>query len=259
MDTPNESRSERIEAYLLGELSPSEVQGLEAEMENDADFKAEVEAFRTLKSDMEFVEQNDFRNRLAAIQSELDQETAGDEASEEGVPSRIFRSPRWYMGFAAVVILLVIPLYFLLRPPLHQRLFNDNFEAYRNTLTSRGGDAETGKADAMASYEAGQFKESIPQFEAYLEAVPQDSPMIFYAGVAHLAEGNSERAIDLLSSVDERRFLYFYQVEWYLALAYIQAENWVMARRSLEFLILVGSSNKEKAQQLLEDFPTPGS
>lgn len=258
MDTPDDTQLDRIEAYLLGELPVPERQQLEEEMDADPDLKTQMDAARTLKAELAALEQEEFMGNLRTVQAELNTapDLEDDSPQEEEEKTRIFRSPKWYLGLAAVILLLVVPLYFVMRPPLHQRMFNDYFEAYPNVVTTRG-DEEASKQQAMEAYEAGEFANSIPQFEAYLKVVPLDSEMVFFSGVAHLANNQAEEAIGLFSSVENKNFLFFIQVEWYLSLAYIKADRLTSARPLLESLTTYPNSYRDKAKELLASLPEP--
>ncbi len=286
MSILDDTRQDRIEAYLLGELPEKERKAFEEEMNRDEALNRAVVEMKELQADLMALEKDEFMGRLNAIREELEsnpseplgkedptgaspekegapkEDSAGASPEKEGAPKedskvaspekegKVRAFPRWYLAAAAVILLLIVPFYFILRP--NPTLMEQYFEPYENLYSSRGSsDAEI--RQALAQYDKGEFKESIVHFDAYLEAVPSDSEAVFYAGIAHLAAGETGDAIALLGSVQTEGFIYRQRARWYLALSYIQAGNTAAAESLLEELSGLETDLGEKAIELLKE------
>lgn len=268
MSILDDTYHDRIEAYLLGELSEEARTAFEAELARNDDLKNALEEMKELQADMIVLERDNFLDRLNEIKGELE-DTANSAATsedtfegeaeneesrefsgEERPKGKVRRFPRWYVAAAAAILLLIVPLYLVLRPPA--TLVDQYFAPYENLYSNRGSsDAEI--KQALADYDDGNFTESITHFDAYLEIEPLDSEAIFYSGIAHLAIGKSEKAIELLSSVDSEGFIYSLRAKWYLSLAYLQKDQKAEARTILEGVKSSKGELGQKASELIDE------
>ncbi len=260
----NHTYQDRIEAYLLEEMSPDEKLTFEQEMQTDPSLERDVEAMREMHAEIASWEQDAFLEQLNQIREELDAnaDTSGTDASSQESDSGNEAEtsmgdspprkglPRWYFAVAAAILLLIVPLYFILRPS--PSLFEQYFDPYQDRYTSRASADEEIK-QAFSDYNKGQYEESLVHFENYLKVSPSDSQAVFYNGVAHLAAGQPEKAIDQLSTLQQPDFLFFIQAKWYLALAYLQANQTETAKTILESLANSDNSFQQKAGELLEE------
>ena len=133
----------------------------------------------------------------------------------------------------------------------------------------RGGSA-AGTSNALARYEAGDYRGALAALERSLEREPGNSEGLFYAGLSRLALGQAAEAARDLEQVlraggSELRA----PAEWYLALSYLRsqdpAETWHLAlarqrrpdlaaaRSRLERIAATGGFYQSKARELLSE------
>lgn len=245
--------TDRIEAYLLGELSPAEREAFELEMKDNPELLDAVEEMKALQEELVALEREQFVDQLNQIRTELEegevQQTDQDTSSPTDPPPSVRKMPRWYFAAAAGLLLLIIPMYLLLKPS--DSLFEQYFTPYEDLYSNRGSAEEEIKL-ALKDYNDGQFKTSLPHFDAYLEQVPSDSEAVFYAGIAHLGAGQSQEASQLLETVTANGFLYQIQAKWYLALSYLESDMSDQAKTILKELANSTNSYQNKAAELLK-------
>ena len=106
---------------------------------------------------------------------------------------------------------------------------------------------------ALMGYERGNFGESAQQLEPFVanDTFRYRSFAAFYQGLSFLQLEQSDEAVKRFALV-ERPGLYAEQVDWYVALAYLQAGDEAAARAALEGIVAQeGHYQREKAQEVL--------
>ncbi|MFH1195526.1 MAG: hypothetical protein V1720_07415 [bacterium] len=93
----------------------------------------------------------------------------------------------------------------------------------------------------MSIYESKEYSEFLKKSEKILESAKNDT-LAFYRGVAYLKEGLEEKSIMSLNNLSmELENAFYYEANWYIALAYLSREEY---SRSLKYLeILKGTSD----------------
>lgn len=274
MSLPDDTYHDQIESYLIGEMAEKERKTFEGRMAQDEALQKAVAEMKDLQADMAALEKENFLAQLESIRMELEAEDSeeGSEAEktleikneeeeskddlEVESEGKVRSFPRWYFAAAAVILLLIVPFYFILKPS--PSLFEQNFEAYPDPYSSRGRITDELR-EAGVDYRDGKYAESIVHFDTHLEAFPLDSEAVFFSGVAHLAAGESEEAISFLAPLQVTGFLYSSPAQWYLALAYLQADQTDKAKPVLEAIskrkdtLRNKNSYREKASELLKE------
>lgn len=211
MTEPNEhkqQRAERIERYILGEMTPSEVEVFEQEMSMDKDLAQEVKLHRFIHGNVLSQPEVDFKNKLS---------TAASNWAANQKPKT-----RWMqrlMTVAAGIALFAAAWFFFTNRTSDQQLA---FVPYEMMLNQRAAADTTMQAKnlrmAITSYEDRNYSEA----QQYFSALKSDETVYsFYQGVAALGAEDFDTAKrvfqDILSKSDP---LFEEQARFYLALTY---------------------------------------
>ncbi|MEM7659995.1 MAG: hypothetical protein AAF399_28045 [Bacteroidota bacterium] len=217
---------EQVEAYVSGELTSEEQAAFAAAMQREPALVEEVQAAKEALALLGLYTQVAYKQQLQAFDTELEAEQQVTSAS----PAFSWRK-NW-MAIAAVIIVLISSTYLLMRSRYdNQSLQKGAFSPYQNILSMRGNEAMTA---IMKPYEAGNYSVFIEEMNAYLSATPKPEPLAnLYLGIAYLAEGKSELAVQILDPLQAVQVVGA-QAEWYASLAYLGDEQEQEARELLE-------------------------
>ena len=164
-----------------------------------------------------------------------------------------FRPARAYLTLAATLILGVGAFYWT-RPGPGEALFQQYFEPYPSTLSVVRGAATEGGPDALALYEARDYRGALARLEGRLESQPKDVTLLFYAGLSRLALGQDREAARALEQVLRREESELkVPAAWYLALADLRRQDLAAARSRLERIAESGGFYQDKARALLSE------
>ena len=243
-------RHERIEAYLLGELSEAERLAFEEEMQKDEALKAEVEQAEAV-------------HKLVVQESRQELKSRLHEIREEGPPAKPLRSgfSRPLAIAATVVVLLVsaMALYFLLNNTSDEGLYAKYYEPHPNMLTTMGEqNPDQSLILAMDQYDQGNYQAALEHFQDYPEDGPYSIQVKLYTGVSYLELDQPEEALVVFSSFDHNnQFLFNHLFLWYEALTQLRLENYSACRKLLDQLEAVGGASKyvELATELKKELP----
>jgi tetratricopeptide (TPR) repeat protein len=180
--------------------------------------------------------------------------TAVTAASAGRRPAARFRHAPQYLTLAATLALGVGAAIVLTRPGPGEALFRSHFEPYPSTRPIVRGSSAAGPSNALALYEARDYRGALAVFEGGLSREPNDAVGRFYAGLCRLALGQvREASLDLEEVVrlgdEELRA----PAEWYLALAHLRGPSLAEARRHLVRIAGAGGFYQDKARALLTE------
>jgi len=158
------------------------------------------------------------------------------------------------LALAATVVVAVGTVVVLTRPRPGEVLFLRSFEPYPSRTPVVRGDRPAGSLEALALYEAGDYRGALAGLEDRLRRDPDDPAARFYAGVCRLALGQpQEAALDLervLRTGDEDLRA---PAEWYLALAHLRANDLPGARARLAGVAAGEGFYRDRASALLSE------
>ncbi len=217
-----QQNSERIEAYVMGRMTPEEEKGFLSEVEGDPELARQVELHEMMKDVLGNRDLMEFRQKVKkVVQSEAQAERAGSD------PSAPRRLSRW-IGVAVVLLLAGLLAWLLfLRTPPPEKLYARYFEAYPVYQVSRSEDNQPQLQKALEYYGAGRYEEARGLFLGILESgLPERELVQFYYGVSCMASGKTGEAEQIFRSlIGEGRGLFDQQSRWYLALALLKQKR----------------------------------
>lgn len=158
---------------------------------------------------------------------------------------------------AAIILLILVPVFLILKPAPLPQLADRYFEAPRSPylMVSRGQqtDTESKFNQAFTYYEKGEYSEAAGAIGNLVAENPDKPDLKFYQAISLLATGDTEKSIRLLEecagasqdNLDMRS-------PWYLALAYLTAGDKDKAQHWLQKTIALDDLHREKAKELLD-------
>lgn len=159
-----------------------------------------------------------------------------------------------YLALAATLVLGLGGAVYLARPGPGEALFQRYFEPYPSTQPIVRGVTPDGKSNALALYEARDYRGALAAFEVSLAREPDDAVVRFYAGLCRLALGRApEAAVDLeqVSRLGPNELRA--PADWYLALIHLRGRDLGEARSRLKHIAESGGFYQDKARALVSE------
>lgn len=270
-------RIEQIEMYLEGQLQGADLTTFEQEMTQEAALRNEVAEYKDLIQGIRIAGQNEFIHLVHTWEKNL---AAADVLAEKGITdtqvspddsSNVVGSPgakivemtsvkkesRFKMLYrvaaaACVLVLIGVGVMQFVGGNTDAQLFNQNFNHLQATFVERD-DSNSYLTEAVDLYEKKQYAAANPKFDAFLAKDPNNIAASLYAGISHLAVGETNKAIPLFQKViADQNENYTESAQWYLALSYLKNKDKNAAKTLLEEIRNTpGHEKREAAKQLL--------
>lgn len=242
---------QRIEHYLEGKLTEDDVLAFEDRLKSDKEFANQLKNYNTIISEIREFSRNELKNQLTRIHYEV-------------IPMKEKKDPIGFKGYlrvAAVILALVVlssPIIYnkYFKKSSCEKLFTEYFEPYSNISSQRGSlidEENLLKESAMYFYEKGDYNKAILSFEELLSHYnTKDNQTLFYYGISCLGSEENAKAIEVLNKLNEEGDLVFYeQVKWYLALAYLNVSEKEKSKNLLVKLVDYNGSYLDRANELI--------
>ncbi|NVK53185.1 MAG: hypothetical protein HWD85_09640 [Flavobacteriaceae bacterium] len=143
---------------------------------------------------------------------------------------------KWLVAASIIAIIGITSFWLLNKPNNSENLFANYYAPYENVIypISRTEKVKNKKVAAFESYELGNYKKALNQFNALSEEKKEDKEVItFYKAICYLQLDQPEKTIDLLRNNFKNNALWKDKNYWYLALAYLKTDNRIAAKKVL--------------------------
>ena len=208
-------RFERIEAYLLGTLSPEDRTRFEAELEADEQLREEV----TLQ-----------REHIRAIQlggftRTLEQAAQRHSENDEGgqVLSLARSRRNWVPWAAAIAALVAVSIWALVRPPLNERVYAEFHVPDPGLPVPMGAAEDHAFHDAMVAYKLGDHAEALMKWEGLRRTGRDNDTLRYFIGCATLESGRAGEALSLFTPLASSPGPFQDKARWMLFMAAVKA------------------------------------
>lgn len=217
----NQETQELIDAYLLNNLDSVAQADFEKRMKLFPDFRALVEEQESI---IRSVEEHTLKNSLDNFHSEIVE-----------IPEKKWLSPSWLALAASFLILISVSTWaILINGNSSQKVFADNFKPDPGLPTTMSASSNYDFYYGMVNYKRKEYSEAISRWETLYAANPENDTVVYFLGVANLANGNARQAKKYLQSAKEKTESAFYEeAQYYLALALIKENKIVEAKQTL--------------------------
>lgn len=233
-------QQELINAYLDRKLSPEDQKLFENLIEDNPEYKAELEQQKKLKAAITLSERESLRGFLEEVDS---------------LPPQT--SLKSWLFSGAIAFLLVLAGYFLwitLSMSPGQKLFAKYFESYPNQVPpSLLENDEFGlKSEAFQAYDQGDFQKAAALFEQ-VKTQPDSDFALLYLGICQLELGRPEKAIPVLSLIPVNSKTASKEVaSWFEALGYFKLNMLDKGKKSLQITAANTNPFQAQARNILE-------
>ena len=233
---------EQLEAFWKGNLSEGDRSAVQNRLDTDVLFYQEAAKMHLITEGLEVVKQRETIKRLKAIDATLPP-----------------IDPPHSMGWLKILIVaLVIALaafgvwYFMIKEekPEVAAPIAAYFEPYPALGIRMGDSPDELKKDALVLYAQKEYSKAIPLLNDSFKAT-QDSILLFYIGVSHLALGQSSEAQAIFEQLQNTESVPQEATLWYLALSYMATKQYEKAKAILKNI--QSDKYKAKVQKLLEE------
>jgi hypothetical protein len=229
---------ELIALYFEEKLNAEQKVRFDDLIQNDEKFKAKFTFEAQLKKAIISTKKDELRNKLKQLEQ----------------PKKRIN----YYAILAIAASLIIALgvFSLMQPSSsvsNDALFAQHFEPYSNIIapTTRGEDKKDSISEAFRYYDAKHYKIASKKFKT-LYTKTNTSYYLFYQGICELQLGNTETAIILFKTHQNYTDKLSSQTKWYLALAYLKANNTNEAKGLLKNIVTKKSYKYEASEVILK-------
>lgn len=219
---------DRIESYVEGTNPPEEKRQFEEDLEENSDLKKEYQAYLATQEALGDLALTEVRARVARIAQHPPQE------------AKKIQLNRSVLAVAAGFLMLIAALAFLYGRQQYsdQNLFAQQYES-PNWSPIRGADIATEKYDqAVAAIQGGNRAKAMELLEGISSAEGVYANAQYTLGHLQLEgqqAGDAIQTFETLQDLKDKR--YQENVEWFLALAHLQAGNETLTYRHLGVIL----------------------
>jgi hypothetical protein len=225
---------DRISRYLDGEMNAEERNSFEAQMQQDADLKLEVELLKDVNETLKMkLHPGDNELNLRNTIKEMNDEYFSKKS--EQIKIIPFRRYRWVAAAAAVLIFtLVLTIW---SPWGKDDLYEQYAAIEMPGIAERSAATDSLLKLAVTNFNNKKFDDAIPSFETILKdsAQPtgpggrpggsQNAFVQYYYGIALLQNNQTERSRAVLTELYKGASLFKYDAAFYLALSFLKEKN----------------------------------
>ncbi len=235
-----EDYTERIEAFLSGNMGKGEQLAFEQELKSDPELAEEVALQRDTLALLDMGAELDYKEKLQEIDRDL--------MVSKSRP--LFSQTRIWLAAAGIFIGACLITWLMFKPSSSSP-YGEAFVPYQD-LTGLRGDTLDLFRTGMNAYNRGQYDIGIGYLKDFVEVNPSDLHARLYLGISYLANEEAEKALFPLSQIPDSSIL-APTAHWYHALALGQSSQ---EEKALEVLCKIAGdldhAYRERALKLLE-------
>ncbi|UZR97806.1 tetratricopeptide repeat protein [Chondrinema litorale] len=245
MEEPSKERL--IQDYLNGTLTIEKKALIEKELEEDAEFAAEVKEFETLETGLHSIGVDAFKEDMLQWEKEYQQ--------KQKPTGKIIKFWPGYLAVAATILLLLVAGLFLYNTESdNNALYASHFVAYEDMIISRGeASPESLLITGMEAYNNEEFATASEKLNGYLVKNTENKGVALYLGIAQMQIGKYTEAASSFNMA-QQDLKFKQQAQWYEALLYIKSEQLDKAKSLLQQISKDTQHYKsEEAVEILEE------
>lgn len=212
---------ELIDNYLMGRLDKEQINNFNERLEENPQFQ---KIFDEQKATFKAIEEHNLKTSLDEYHAEIIEE-----------PEKKWLTPGLLALAASVILLIGVSTWAIFYTGNSaQKVFAENFRPDPGLPTTMGTASQYEFYYGMVSYKRKEYNEAISSWEPLYAADPKNDTLVYFLGVANLANGNARQAKTYLKLANEKTKSAFYEdIQYYLALAYLKENNIEEAKNTL--------------------------
>jgi hypothetical protein len=240
-----------IEGYLQGGLDKEQEAAVAQRLAEDADFKLLFEDTRLMIEGLGKLRHKGLLHRIDSLEAGLENPLT----VKKKVKTISWTVSRMAAAFTGIA-LLALASWYVFRADSDAggaSLYEEYYTVYTNTIVPkvRSGEDPTLIVRTFKAYDEADFVTAEPLFGELLK-VNNSEFVRFYAAIAYMEVGETEKASGLLTTIISEEGGFMTQAKWYLALNYIRTEDYQNAKSLLKELAGSSTTYQDKAQELLK-------
>lgn len=218
----NQENQELIDAYLLRELDAAALADFNDRMKIYPDFRLMVEEQSLL---FKSIEEYNLKNSLEEYHADILEE-----------PEKKWQSPAWLAIAASLLIIIGVASWSIFNSGnSSEKVFAANFKPDPGLPTTMGTSSEYEFYYGMVNYKRKEYAEAISRWEPIYAAYPENDTLVYFLGVANLANGNPRQAKKYLQKANQKKESAFYEdSKYYLALSLLKENKIKEAKETLK-------------------------
>lgn len=218
----NQENVDLIDAYLLGTLDSDQLAEFNERMELYPDFRQMVKDQKAL---MQSVEEINLQDSLESFHAEIKEE-----------PQKKWMSREWLALAASILVLISVSTWAIFNSGNSaEKVFAANFKPDPGLPTTMGTASDYEFYYGMVNYKRKEYSEAINRWEPLYAANPENDTVVYFLGVANLANGNARQAEKYLQMAKQKTESVFYEeTKYYLALSLLKENKIDEAKAVLE-------------------------
>lgn len=210
---------ETIERYYNDSIASGERVVFEKKLQNDPEFKTQVEDIKTLLLGIE----------TQALKEQLNDFHKDIKKTEKNTKVRFLT----FRKFAAAAIIIAFGSFLFFNKPANEKLYAKYFKPDPGLPTTMSNTEDFKFYDAMVNYKRGDYTLAIEKWESLLSHKPQNDTLNYFVGVAYLADKNEKTSIPYLEkTVQQTNSVFKNEAFYYLGLAYLKVDNIQLAKEN---------------------------
>lgn len=225
-----------ISKYIKGKLTSEEQQEFDNLIQNNPDFKLEVEEYRDIHQAFKQKENEDLKDFLRSI----------DKAQK---PLETNKNTK-LIAFLTAACLIIGAFLFLNRTPSPDEMYAAYYEPYPNVLQPIVRGEAQASSEAFRAYENKNYAEAEVAFAELLKT-NSDANLEFYYAMTLLNQDKFEEAKRILNRLKSKEQDFLAETYWYSALIALKQNDLVLAKKELEALSNINSMFKQKDRERL--------
>lgn len=215
-DPISQDTQETFESFLMHTMNETERSAFEASLKKDSKLNIQFKEFKDL---FLAIEEVGLRASINGFHQEEVSTSKNNDSSVRQLPSKRLV----FMVAASIIVLLGFSsIWYLNRPPVHEQLFSQHFTPDPGLPTVMSNQLNYDFYEAMVDYKQGKYASSISKWEKLLLDKANSDTLNYFIGVAHLANGNDQKAIPFLENVLKSKSFFEKEAQHYLGLAFIK-------------------------------------
>lgn len=206
-----------IELYTKAKMKDKELEWFKSELETDSALMLEFQLDQQIRRALLQNDILDLRRKLIAIKK-------SNHNLLKIVPIQFILKKSRIAAAAISLMLMIAGGYYIyhIQNYSNERLFTNYYNIESTFESSRSTDKRLSLA--MTYYQNKQFEKAILAFNHLLKQNPNNSAVLFYAGLSYIEVDKLDKAIASFQSIiKDNDNLYLEHAQWYLGLCYLKA------------------------------------
>ncbi|MCB2196647.1 MAG: tetratricopeptide repeat protein [Bacteroidetes bacterium] len=243
-----EDKYEKIEQYLMNELSIREQVKFEEDLRKDPELRREYELRKEINDAIQEDDVMELRDSLDQVMKK--QPVFSNKTRKIYLISSVA---------AALVVILVISskVFFSAGSQKSSALYERYYEVYPVIMSFRSTNEGAEEKDllykAFASYDIKDYNQASQYFESIAQQDSTNYLSRFYLSICKIETNKLNEAEDYLSELTvKNNHIFWEQAHWYLAMVYVKKDKQNKAREILHKIVQQNMAKKKEAKDILK-------